>query len=408
MDQDLIYVSGEMEGIYKMVQKIAVTNATVLITGESGTGKEKLAQLIHSNSPRSNRPFVTINCAALPETLLEAELFGVTKGAYTSADKDRIGLIESANLGTLFIDEIGDLPYSAQVKLLRFLQDHTFTPIGSIKLKQVDVRVISATNKDPEKLVKEGTFREDLLYRLNVVRIHIPPLRHRRSDIRPLIEYYLEIFATQYNKKIKGVDPLVWKKLLSYEWFGNVRELKNKVERAVILANQDVLQLSDFQFDGQWVIDVESTRGNRKIQENQNEDDSKYSENAFSQSSQSSFVQSKKEISVSNNLQFYSFIQNLLQKNFSYLAESDIQQIQHFRREFENNFNDDFSLSHHFSKYHIMTLLYEMELIFRALIQSNGNKSKAAAILGISEKNIRDRIKKWQSEFQCEVSEECR
>ncbi len=221
--------------IKKQIKEIANHDeATVLITGESGTGKELVARAIHYFSPRKDNPFVAINCAALPDNLLESELFGYEKGAFTNAFNRKTGVIESANNGTLFLDEIGDMDISMQSKLLRFLENKTFRRIGGNNEIEVNVRIISATNKNLNQLISEGKFREDLFYRLNVFPIHIPPLRERREDIVPLSYYYLKFFAHKYKKNIEKINNLVIDKFLSYSWRGNVRELKNIMERLVI------------------------------------------------------------------------------------------------------------------------------------------------------------------------------
>ena len=237
--------SPQVQKLLSLIEQIAPTKSNVLILGESGTGKSLIAELIHKNSPRRDGPFISINCAAIPETLLEAELFGYKKGAFTGAVSDKKGLIELANGGTLFLDEIGDLPLGLQAKLLKFLETYEFIPLGDIHKKHVDIRLISATNKDLEKLIKEGKFREDLYYRLSVIELRIPPLRERKEDIPVLVYYFIEQVSKHYNKTVKGITNEALSCLLNYDWPGNVRELKNVIERAVILARDEYIRPQD-------------------------------------------------------------------------------------------------------------------------------------------------------------------
>ena len=237
--ESLDCVSGKMQDVYKVVQRAAESKATVLIRGESGSGKELIARALHFNSPRASKAFVAVNCAALPETLLESELFGHEKNAFTGAMTARAGRFEMANQGTLFLDEIGDIPAQVQIKLLRVLQEWEFERIGGTKTVKVDVRLVTATNKDLEKAVAEGTFRADLYYRLNIVSIMIPSLRDRPEDIPTLVERFLTKFNTENGRKISKVPKETWDKLNSYKWPGNVRELENALERAVVLSDKD-------------------------------------------------------------------------------------------------------------------------------------------------------------------------
>ncbi len=242
---EVVAESEKMRQVLALCAKVAVTDATVLILGESGTGKEVLANVIHRLSPRKEEVFLKINCAAIPEGLLESELFGHEKGAFTGADRPKPGLFEAANHGTLFLDEIGDLPLSLQAKLLRVLQDGTIRRVGGLKEIRVDVRVIAATNRDLEAMVKEGSFREDLFWRLNVFAIKIPPLRERREDILPLARHFLAKFAHKHGKEVRDFSREALELLLSYHFPGNVRELENIVERAVILAEEDLITAED-------------------------------------------------------------------------------------------------------------------------------------------------------------------
>ena len=225
--------SKKMKTVFNLVEKIAPTLSTVLVTGESGTGKELIAKAVHINSKRKDKPFVSVNCAAIPENLLESELFGHIKGAFTGAIQNNKGLIATADGGTLFLDEIGEIPLALQVKLLRFLQEGTCRPIGDTKTRQYDVRVISATNKNLEEAVKDKVFREDLFFRLNVIPIHLPPLRERKEDIPLLASHFLQQFCDSHSRNVKGISSQTLKKLLDYSWPGNIRELQNVVEYAL-------------------------------------------------------------------------------------------------------------------------------------------------------------------------------
>jgi len=231
-------VSGKMQEVYKIVERAAESRATVLIRGESGTGKELIARALHFNSPRAGKPFVPVSCAALPETLLESELFGHEKNAFTGAMTAKPGRFELANQGTLFLDEIGDIPPAVQIKMLRVLQEWEFERIGGTKSIKVDVRLIAATNKDLEKAVADESFRSDLYYRLNIVSVLIPPLRERTEDIPTLVSHFLDKYNKQNGRKIASVDDSAWERLRSYSWPGNVRELENAIERAVVLSER--------------------------------------------------------------------------------------------------------------------------------------------------------------------------
>jgi two-component system NtrC family response regulator len=244
----IIYKSPQMSALINMAGRVAASRATVLLQGESGTGKELLARLIHNLSPRSDRRIIAVNCGALHENLLESELFGHEKGAFTGATARRIGRFEEADGGTLFLDEIGELSQTIQVKLLRFLQEHEFQRLGGNQTFRSDVRVISATNRDLVQRVKEGVFREDLFYRLNVVMISIPPLRERKDDILPLIDHFLRRYAEENGKEIAGLSSEAQDVLLKYDYPGNVRELENIIERAVVIARDAVIAVEDLPF----------------------------------------------------------------------------------------------------------------------------------------------------------------
>src|SRR5947207_8737213 len=240
---NIIGQSPKMRAIYELIQTVAPQTSRVLITGESGTGKELVARAIHENSQRAQAPFITINCGAFPETLLESELFGYVKGAFTGANENRQGLFQAAHGGTLFMDEIGNMTLTMQVKLYRVLQEGKVRPIGSTEESDVDVRIIAATNKDFEKEIAEGRFREDLYYRLSVIPIQVPALRERRDDIPLLARHFLESFRKTMEKPIEAISPEAMTRLESYDWPGNVRELENTMERAVALESSREISL---------------------------------------------------------------------------------------------------------------------------------------------------------------------
>lgn len=240
---NIIARSPRMLEIFDTIRKIADYKTTVLITGESGSGKELIARAIHYNSPRSNKPFVAINCSAIPDTLLESELFGYIKGAFTGANKDKKGLFEEASGGTLFLDEVGDLPVPLQVKLLRVIQEEEIRRVGATNSQKVDVRLITATLKNLGESIKNGSFREDLYYRLNVLPLHIPPLRERKEDIPLLVEHFLSRFNKEMGKEVEDVAADTLQALSDYSWPGNVRELENTIERAMVLETSNRLTL---------------------------------------------------------------------------------------------------------------------------------------------------------------------
>ncbi len=244
----IICRSPKMSALLNMAGRVAASRATVLLQGESGTGKELFARLIHNLSPRAAKPIIAVNCSALHENLLESELFGHEKGAFTGASARRIGRFEESDGGTLFLDEIGELSPSVQVKLLRFLQEREFQRVGGNQTIRADVRVISATNRDLEARVKEGLFREDLFYRLNVVTMAIPPLRERKEDISVLIDHFLKRYAEENGKAVSGVSSEAKDLLLKYDYPGNVRELENIIERAVVICRDEVISVEDLPF----------------------------------------------------------------------------------------------------------------------------------------------------------------
>lgn len=244
-NETIIGSSPGMLEIYETIDKVADTNATVLITGESGTGKELIAGAIHNRSSRSDKPYIKVNCGAIPENLLESELFGYEKGAFTGAQSRKAGRFDRAQGGTLFLDEVGELPLALQVKLLRVLQEREFERVGGTEVIKADVRIITATNKDLEKLVNEGRFREDLLYRLKVIPIKIPALRDRRGDIGSLVEFFIDKYSKEMNKKTVLIDKDAIEILLNYDYPGNIRELENIIERAVILSGNGTIAASN-------------------------------------------------------------------------------------------------------------------------------------------------------------------
>ncbi len=249
-DGALVAESRGMKEIIEVIRKVAPTSATVLVTGETGTGKELLATLVHFGSPRADGPLVKVNCAALHENLLESELFGHERGAFTGAERQRIGRFEQADKGTIFLDEIGDMSPPTQSKVLRVLQEQEFERLGSSgKSVKVDVRVVAATNKDLRAEVKEGRFRQDLYFRLNVVNLHIPSLRERRDDIMPLARFFLNRYSVEFKKQVSGFSPAAIEKIRGYAWPGNVRELQNAIERAVLLCDGGIIEPSALTMD---------------------------------------------------------------------------------------------------------------------------------------------------------------
>ncbi|MBZ5514234.1 MAG: sigma-54 dependent transcriptional regulator [Acidobacteriia bacterium] len=247
--KNIVAHSAGMQEVLATVERVAPTNSTVLLGGESGVGKDLIARALHQHSRRASGPFVKINCTAIPENLLESELFGYEKGAFTGAVGSKPGKFELADKGTIFLDEIGDVPGSIQVKLLRVLQDREFERLGGTKTLKVDVRVVAATNQDLRAALEQGTFREDLYYRLNVVPINIPPLRDRKEDIPYLVDHFIERFTREAGKPIKGITPAALKLLMEFHWPGNVRELENIIERAVALSTGDMLDAPDIRLD---------------------------------------------------------------------------------------------------------------------------------------------------------------
>ncbi len=280
-DVEFIGASKPMKEVFKLIRKYATTDYPVLITGETGTGKELTARAIHERSIRRDKPFIAINCTAVPPDLLEAELFGYEKGAFTGAYKTKQGKVELADGGTLFLDEIGDMPLDIQSKLLRFLQDYSFERLGGTKTLKADVRIIAATNVDLEKAVKEGRFREDLYYRLNVLTIKLPPLRERGEDVVIMAQYFLEKSAKELNKNIKGFTDRALEAIRNYTWPGNVRELINVIRKACVLAKGEYIDVEDLSIN----VDTLSGNGaegiNLNLEENINRLEKELLEKAF-------------------------------------------------------------------------------------------------------------------------------
>ena len=243
--REFIGVSPQIHRVFDVLEKVIPTRSNILILGESGTGKGLIAELVHCNGQRKDKPFISINCSAIPENLLESELFGYRKGAFTGAASDKKGLITMADQGTLFLDEIGDMPVGLQAKILKVLETGEVLPLGDTKAKFVDVRLIAATNKNIEEHVKKGLFREDLYYRLNVIEVRIPALRERREDIHVLTRHFIEIYSKENNKKVTGITDEAMEVLNNYTWPGNIRELRNVIERAVVLSSAEKIGLEE-------------------------------------------------------------------------------------------------------------------------------------------------------------------
>ncbi len=248
---NIVGKSKKMREIYRIIAKVAMTDSTVLIYGQSGTGKELIARAIHFNSPRGDKQFVTVDCAVLSENLLESELFGHIKGSFTGAITTKPGLFEVADGGTVFLDEVGNISLSVQAKLLRVLQEGEFTPVGGTKAKKVDIRLIAATNKDLEKMIREEAFREDLYYRLNIVPIYLPPLKERQEDISLLSAHFLKKYSEEMGKTVMGFTPEAMEKLMIYSWPGNVRELENVIERTVVMIEEEMVRPGHLMLPGQ-------------------------------------------------------------------------------------------------------------------------------------------------------------
>lgn len=243
--KEFVGISPQIFAVFEMLQKVIPTRSNILILGESGTGKGLIAEVVHCNSQRKDKPFISINCSAIPENLLESELFGYKKGAFTGATTDKKGLITMADQGTLFLDEIGDMPLGLQAKILKVIETGEVLPVGDVKPIHADVRIVAATNKNLEEQISKGLFREDLYYRLNVIEVKIPPLRERKEDISVLARHFVEKYSKENNKKVSGISDEAMEILYGYPWPGNIRELRNVIERAVVLASAEKIELSD-------------------------------------------------------------------------------------------------------------------------------------------------------------------
>jgi nitrogen regulation protein NR(I) len=328
----LIGKSKVMQEVYKLIGQVAESDVTVLIRGESGTGKELVARAIYQHSRRKDRPFLAINCAAIPETLLESELFGYEKGAFTGANKRRIGKFEQCDKGTILLDEIGDMSLSTQAKILRVLQEAEFERIGGNETVKVDVRVLTSTNRKLEELIKEGKFREDLYYRLKIMSIALPPLRDHKEDIKELTEYFFHLYNRQLGTKVSHIDASVFEKLVSYSWPGNVRELTNTINRSLILCKGEVMTEKEIVFD----IEDEG--------------------NSFANEEE-------------------------VEKNISRMLDPLLTDILRFwRTGLHSNLLEKI----------------EKFIIQRALIETKGNQVQAAKLLGISRNTLRHRIEKYK------------
>ncbi len=263
---EIIGRSEPMQKVFDLIQRVAPTDSTVLITGESGTGKELVAKAIHANSPRCYMPFIAVSCGALPESILESELFGYEKGAFTGADRTKRGRFELAHGGTLFLDEIGDISLKTQVDLLRVLQEKEITRLGGQETIKVDVRILAATNRDLKRAIQENRFREDLYYRLNVITIHVPPLRHRKEDIPLLVEAFIRKYSLEMNREPARVSPSAMKLLMEYDWPGNVRELENVIERAMVIGKGREITPEDLPFSPRDAAGVEMPKSLRAVE----------------------------------------------------------------------------------------------------------------------------------------------
>jgi nitrogen regulation protein NR(I) len=332
-EEAIVGSSPAMQQIYKMIGQVAPTGVTVLLRGESGTGKELVARAIYHHSQRSHKPFLPVNCAAIPETLMESEVFGHEKGAFTGALTRRIGKFEQCHGGTLFLDEIGDMTPATQAKVLRVLQDQQFERLGGSETIRVDVRLIVATNRDLEKAIQEGAFRQDLYYRLKVMTIFIPPLRERKEDIPELVRHFLQLYGPGINRNVVAMAPRALEKLMRYRWPGNVRELQNAIQRALVIAKGNAILPEDFLLEG-----LETDAGELKSQ-----------------------------------LDFEKRLQMLMEPVFKELAE-------HSKSRSEPE----------------LMAVVEKALIKRALQETKGNQVQAALLLGISRNTLRSKIERYR------------
>ncbi len=341
-EQGIVGRSEPMQQVFKLIGQLAASDATALISGESGTGKELVARAIYHHSNRNQQPFLAVNCAAIPEQLLESELFGHERGAFTGAATQRIGKFEQCNHGTLFLDEIGDMTPATQTKILRVLQSGTFERVGANQPITVDVRIIAATNRPLEQAVASRQFREDLFYRLNVVRIHLPPLRERRDDIRLLVNYFLKTFAREQRRAPKSIAPAVIRMLEKYHWPGNVRELENVIHRALVVAKGDAILLSDLPVE----ITGQGTAGSPPVP-------------------------------------------------VAAAGDGAVEDVVRLARQL-------FAWARRDPKLKVIPTV-ERELVIQALKEANGNQVQAAKLLGVTRATLRKRIEKFQIERELSI-----
>ncbi len=369
LEENIYGISYKLKKIIDGIKKIALSDSNVLITGESGTGKELVARLIHQKSKRNKKNIIPVNCGAMPGELLESELFGYKKGAFTGAYADKPGRFELANQSTIFLDEIGDMNFSLQVKLLRVIQEHEIEPVGSIKPTKVDCRIITATNKNLEELVAKNLFREDLFYRINVIPIYILPLRERKSDIILLIYHFLKKLASAKNNLVYGISENAVKILLSYDWFGNVRELENIIEMLVVLNEKGVItedEIPDKYFKNS---DINKTYYLEKgLNLNQND-------NNINNIKKHTEIKTAIDNSASNN-------------NIGGKIDN---------HHYNNNLLNEFDLSINPINLKNEVEQFELNLIKQALEISNGVKDKAAKILGINRTTLIEKLKRYRS-----------
>ncbi|MCE5304958.1 MAG: sigma-54 dependent transcriptional regulator [Chloroherpetonaceae bacterium] len=384
-------IIGQSEALMQAVETvfdIAPTDLTVLITGETGTGKEIFARSIHKLSHRNKGPYLSLNCAAIPETLLEAELFGYEKGAFTGASDRRIGFFESANKGTLFLDEIGDMPSQTQVKVLRFLESREFSRLGSSEVHSVDVRIVTATNKNLEKEIKENRFREDLFYRLNSVRIHLPPLRERKSDIPVLFDYFAKQIAQHYGFEYNGISSDAIEILQNLPWQGNIRELRNFAEKVITLEKENFITLSILQKYLPPALPSASALFGMKEQNIvlvPKQDESKNFESTLLLKVLFEIENSLSELK-SQNAKLFSELNNI-KKEISNIPRNSLYEYQEVNDEEEISLKDNLNIEKS-----------ERKLIAEALQKYNRNRKQAAAALGISLRTLYRKINQYNLE----------
>ncbi len=372
----------KMRSIFKLIRKVARTDSTVLITGESGTGKEVVARAIHRCSTENSRPMISVNCGAIPSELLESELFGYEKGAFTGAVKTKVGKFEAAGSGTIFLDEIGDMCMPLQVKLLRVLQEKEFERLGGTTPLKCRARIITATNKDLEKEVKEKNFREDLYYRLNVIPLHIPPLRERKDDLGILIRFFFSRFIVTKNPDIKGIDKEALEYLIRYNWPGNVRELENLMERMIILADGDTISVEDIPDKvkrNQMTTDVEGL-SIEEVVVNVLKDFSLTLTHGEEDARMPKLPAKNKEVSRNENMKTPSLPSRNKTSAGELVSEISLSALQEENQNLKGLMDN-----------------IEIKLINEALEKSNGVKQVAADILGIKRTTLTEKIKKFST-----------